>query len=268
MLFFAAKGLEVEQTVGSDPMQRVNFGYDSTDQLISEVSAETPVPDLNRTYAYDAMGNRTGTQSFTTADTITNTYTTNKLNQYTQIAAVWDGGNGTSTANLTYDVSGNLTQTATTGTNGGSTSQYVFDDADRLIAVVRKDSTGTNEHKSEYSYDGMNRLRVSKEYVWNNNAWELQSTKGRVYDGMNVVQQRDETNAPTAFYTREADIGGGIEGLLARSTLNGQNIEHFFYHYDGRGNIVQMTDSQQANSGRIQVFCFWNFTFVLRGSGY
>ncbi len=242
----------VEQTVGSDPMQRVDFGYDSTDQLISEVSAETPVPDLNRTYAYDAMGNRTGTQSVTTADTITNTYSANKLNQYTQIAAVWDGGNGTSTANLTYDVSGNLTQMATTGTNGGSTSQYTFDDADRLIEVIRKDGAGVNEHKSEYSYDGLSRLCVSKEYTWDNNAWVLQNTKGRIYDGMNVVQERDGTNAVTVFYTRGNHMGGGIGGLLARSTTAG----HFYYHYDGRGNIVQMTDDAQETVANYRYSAF------------
>jgi hypothetical protein len=123
-----------------------------------------------------------------------------------------------------------------------SNINYTYDSANRLTSFVRYDTDGTTPlHKSEFVYDGLNRKRVNKEYSWTNGAWVLDSETRRVYDGMNVVQERDGTNAVTAFYTRGADMGGGIGGLLARTTSSGS----FFYHYDGRGNVTQLTDSNQ-----------------------
>jgi RHS repeat-associated protein len=252
----------VEQVVGAEPMQRINFGYDTTDQLVSEVSAETPTPDLSQSYSYDAMGNRTGSTQGTGTNAVAASYQSNKLNQYTTINAAWNNGTETSTATLTYDASGNMTQMASVGTSGGSTSDYTFDDADRLTSVVRKDGAGTNEHKSEYVYDGLSRLRVSREYSWNNGAWVAVTggEKRRVYDGMNVVQERDDVNAVKAFYTHGQGVGGGIGGLLSRSTAMG----HFYYHYDGRGNVVQMTD---ANQNTVASYKYSAFGTLIASSG-
>jgi len=79
---------------------------------------------------------------------------------------------------------------------------------------------GANLHKSEFLYDGLSRKRISREYEWINGTWELQSEVRRICGGMNVVQERDGTNAVTATYTRGQDMGGGIGGLLARSVYN------------------------------------------------
>ena len=204
------------------------------------------------------MGNRTATQSTSATDTFSTSYGSNRLNQYKQVAASWGSGANTQTGTLTYDASGNLTKVSSvgTGSGGSGTTEYSFDDADRLTSVVYKNGSGVNLTKSEYVYDGISRLRVSKEFSWVNNAWSQTSEKRRVYDGMNVVQERDSTNAPVAFYTRGSDMGGGIGGLLARSVPNGQNTDHFFYHYDGRGNVVQLTDSNQATAASYKYSAF------------
>ena len=133
------------------------------------------------------------------------TYTANSLNQYTSITNTPAGGTPTIT-NYGYDSDGNLV-------SGGNTS-YTYDEANRLTQLIRTNpNTGANEAKSEFVYDGLSRKRISREYSWINNAWVLQSETRRVYDGMNVVQERDDTNAVKISYTCSGNIGG----LLART---------------------------------------------------
>ena len=98
----------------------------------------------------------------------------------------------------------------------------------------------------------MSRKRISREYSWDgaNNAWQLQSETRRIYDGLNVVQERDGTNSITVNYTRAGNIGG----LLAKSTSYG----HFYYHYDGRGNVTQLTDAAQASVASYRYDAFGN----------
>src|SRR5690606_28870929 len=105
---------------------------------------------------------------------------------------------------------------------------YIYDDAERLIAVVQKHAgTLANVAKTEFVYDGLSRLRVTKEYTWNGTSWALtpNSEKRRVYDGMDVVQERDGGNNVTVTYTRDGNIGG----ILARRA----GTTSYYYHYDG-----------------------------------
>ncbi len=69
----------------------------------------------------------------------------------------------------------------------------------------------------------------------------LQNEKRRVYDGMDIVQERDQYNTVTASITRAGNIGG----ILARTT-NGGSI---FYAYDGGGNVTTLTNSAGAQVG-------------------
>ena len=222
-----------ESQVGTNPIQHINFGYDAVNQLTSEVSTEAPLPDVNHSYTYDAMGNRTaaqwpGEQS---------SYTTNVLNQYTAVST-----NGT-TANLSYDERGNLL--------AQGTHRYAYDDANRLSSIVRVDAqTGANEHKSEFVYDGLSRKRITREYDWAEGDWQQIAETRFVYSGRLVIQERDANNNVAATYTRRGNIGG----LLARTTADG----HFYYHYDGRGNVSQLTDSAQATVARYEYDAFGN----------
>ena len=61
-------------------------------------------------------------------------------------------------------------------------------------------------------------------------------------DGMDVVQERDGTNAVKTNYLRAGNIGG----LLAKSRrVAGQADVPFYFHYDGSGNVGQLTDAAQ-----------------------
>ena len=232
----------MEQQVGVNPIQHINYGYDTVNQLVSEVSTETPIPDVRTLYSYDAMGNRATVQEGTAPDLFGTTYSRNRLNQYTSISATAPN-NQSSTDTLSYDESGNLT-------SYGS-MRYGYDDLNRLTRIVRVAAqTGANEHKSEFVYDAQSRKRITREYDWAEGAWELQSETRYVYSGRLVIQERDANNNVTATYTRRGNIGG----LLARTTADG----HFYYHYDGRGNVSQLTDANQATVARYEYDAFGN----------
>jgi RHS repeat-associated protein len=125
-----------------------------------------------------------------------------------------------------------------------------YDDENQLIGVVI-----TNEFKCEYVYDGKLRKRIMREYEWSSGVWTKTNEVRYVYDGLLVIQERDQNNTPTVTYTRGKDImgsleqGGGVGGILARSEhgANPNNPNsHAFYHYDGNGNVVCMINSEQA----------------------
>ena len=68
-----------------------------------------------------------------------------------------------------------------------------------------------------------------------------------IYDGYNVIQERDTNNTVLVTYTRGLDLSmsmsgaGGVGGLLARTDTNGTT----FYHTDGSGNVTALMDGNQ-----------------------
>ena len=141
-------------------------------------------------------------------------------------------------ANYQYDANGNLTSDGTRG--------YVYDDEDRLTRV-----TATNSWKTEFSYDGLHRRRVRKEFIWQNSTWAVAPETRYVYDGSLPIQERDGNNLPLVTYTRGQDLSGtrqgagGIGGLLARTDHSTITPTHAFYHSDNLGNITALVNSRQ-----------------------
>ena len=245
----------VEQQVGADPLQRINFGYGTVDQLTSEVSTEVPTPQVNNLYTYDAMGNRSSAQNSGQRTT----YSRNGLNQYTGFTTTV--GSATATTGFGYDADGNTTAVG----RSGRKETYLYDDANRLVRYTRLNTTtGVREWQSEFVYDGLSRKRITREYSWVNNAWQLQSETRSIYDGMQVIQERNANNTVKATYTRGLDIdgspggAGGIGGLLARSVPGSTSTSHYYYHYDGRGNVVQLTDAAQSTVATYSYDAFGN----------
>jgi len=117
-----------------------------------------------------------------------------------------------------YDANGNLY----TRTQGGNTTTYSFDSQDRLTGIS---SPSLN---IQYQYDGLFN-RVSKtdggtatKYLVDPNGFLPQ-----------IIAEMDGAYNITSYYVYD-----GI-GLVAK--MSGSNV--YYYHYDGSGNTIAMTDS-------------------------
>ena len=242
------------------------YGYDTADNLISRtngVLTETFTPDnLNQLGSISRSGSMTvagllnlspqansllvngvgaavyNDLTFATTNGVTlangnNTFTASLRNSGGQALTNAPTLNLPASVSLYYDYDGNLT-------NDGL-RYFEYDDADRVTAV-----TVSNAWRCEYTYDGLWRRRMTKQYGWNGSSWGSPSNEIHyVYEGMLPIQERNSANTPMVTYTRGLDLGGGIQaaggigGLLARTDANGAA----FYHADGNGNITALINS-------------------------
>ena len=171
-------------------------------------------------YAYDTIGNRT----VASANSVTNTYAANNLNQYTQVDA----------SQLTYDADGNLTQ--------DDRFAYTYDAENRLVTVRPILPTeGALAVVNAYDHDNRRILKRLERFV--DDAWTLVETHSFVYDGNNIVLERiadvdGSENVVEYFWGNDLsnteEGAGGVGGLLAVS------IDGLFYFpcYDQNGNAV------------------------------
>jgi RHS repeat-associated protein len=143
------------------------------------------------------------------------------------------------TVTFLYDLNGNLR------TNGTRVLDY---DVENQLTRVTEPSAW----KAEFSYDGKMRMCISKDYAWRNGAWVLTNEVHRVYNGMLVLQERDQFNVPKLTYTRGKDLSGslegagGIGGLLALSEMSNLSSPiHSYFHADGNGNVTALVDTNQ-----------------------
>ncbi|HEX8234528.1 MAG TPA: hypothetical protein VF600_01085 [Abditibacteriaceae bacterium] len=153
-------------------------------------------PPVNQGYAYDAMGNRTGAQSNGSQTGVYQTsYTSNRLNQITSYTTAQSGT--TTTTTPTYDLSGNMTNVPIG--QGGLT--YSYDEANRLVQIVQRDSSGVYTKKSDFLYDGLNRKVVSREYSWINGAWTPQNQGGiAIQSALHIVETAQPMSAVLFCY--------------------------------------------------------------------
>jgi RHS repeat-associated protein len=144
-----------------------------------------------------------------------------------------------SSVSFSHDANGNLTW--------DGHRAFVYDDENRLVVVQV-----TDQWRSEFFYDGLDRLRIRKEFTWNGSAWTLADETRFIYDGRLVIQERNASNTPQVSYTRGLDLSGslsgagGIGGLLAMTTQPaGSSRQHLYYHSDRGGNVTALSDNWQ-----------------------
>ena len=101
--------------------------------------------------------------------------------------------------------------------NGTDKTTYAYDDADRLTAIQRNDNAGQLLTYSEFVYDYASRRALTREYDYANGVWGLTKVTRRVFDGMDVIQERNYSNQVTAQLVRDGNIGG----ILSRTTATG-----------------------------------------------
>jgi RHS repeat-associated protein len=115
--------------------------------------------------------------------------------------------------------------------------------------LTRYSSSGVNQ---SYQYDGLGR-RVSVS--------SSASTTNYIYDGMNVILERNSAGVTTAGYLRSPTSSGGIGGIISK--LSGTSTQAY-YQYDGLGSVVNLTNSK---SSKVQTYSYDSFGNVIAKSG-
>ena len=244
-----------------DPAGNLNYRTNNTLTLIFGINSLNELTNSTRTGTFTVAGTVAGTPSSspTVNDQPTALYgdksfattsglaLTNGLNTFAAIVQYSDGHNLTNVTisqlptpvMFSYDLNGNLT-------NDGLRS-FVYDDENQLVNI-----NVAGQWKTEFSYDGLGRRRITRDYSWNG-TWNLTNEIHYIYDLSLVIQERDSNNIPLVTYTRGLDLSGrgvqeagGIGGLLARKDRKGS----VFYHGDGAGNITALVDPNQTLEAR------------------
>jgi RHS repeat-associated protein len=169
-------------------------------------------------YSYDALGNRIDVNE----NGDVTSYTTNSLNQYTSVGGV----------TYSYDDNGNLT-------NDGF-YKYYYDCENRLTDV---NYAGNNERVAEYKYDWLGR-RVRKLIY---DGGQVSETIRYWYDGDQVIAEYDGEGTLLRKFIYGAGIDEPVEMYVPGSGW-------YYYHYDGLGSVVALSDS----SGNIVEECSYD----------
>ncbi len=220
------------------------FTTDAANQLNSvtrtgtfTLSGATPAPATSVTVnglAAQTYGDFTFAATNLSLASGNNTFTNIAQNVYGVMATNILTLNLPSSVTLNSDGNGSLT-------NDGSRS-FGYDAENQLTNI-----TLAGQWKSDFVYDGFNRRRIARDFVWQSGAWVLTNETHYIYDGRLLIQERGTNNNSLVTYTRGLDLGGslrragGIGGLLARTDTNGST----FYHADGAGNITALMDGSE-----------------------
>jgi len=126
------------------------------------------------------------------------------------------------------------------------------DPKDQRDAMTLINAQVAGQWRTAFSYDGLNRRRIMKNYSWSGSGWVQTNEMRLIYDGLKIIQERDTNNAVLVTYTRGNDMSGtlqgagGIGGLLARTDTSGTD----YYHADGSGNVTVLMNASQHIVGR------------------
>jgi RHS repeat-associated protein len=223
------------------------FGYNTKGEVTGATNAI--LSTRNQAFSYDQIGNRLSL----IATGGTTSYTSNSLNQYTQVSGF--------SSQPSYDFDGN--QTAT-----GLGQAYIWDAENRLVAVEPV-FPATGDKRVLNTYDAECRRVRRQTFTYTSGTWALSSDEKFVYDGWNVVAVLDAAsgNAVLRTYTWGKDLSGsiqgagGVGGLLA--VKDGAAVYH--YTYDANGNVSEVL----SNSGSIVAhyeYTAFGGTFVISGA--
>lgn len=190
------------------------FGYDVFGQI--NISNEDR-------YTYDQIGNRLSSKIESLFDL---TYTSNTLNQYSQI-----GG-----CSPNYDADGNQIAGLTSASSSERSKLcFSFDAENRLVSVTKNE-----EEEATYKYDYMGRRIKDGDSII-------------LYDGFNAIARYDDnTFVLKTTYAWGNDLSGtlheagGVGGLLSVSEYRRQLPLISYPCYDGNGNITEYLTEEDA----------------------
>ena len=217
----------------------------ASDRYLGDDPSDTSTPTLNEAFAYqfDAIGNRLQA----TAAGITESYTSNELNQYQTIGA----------QTRTYDADGNLT----------SDGQRHYDwTAENRLKSIRPIVPYPEAQRIDYQYDYLGRRIQKTVSQWNGDQYALISDQKFLYDEWNLVATYDATanNTRTTTHTWGLDLSGslqgagGVGGLLSTQEHQGAHAGLYHYACDANGNVTEIFDQSGAIAAHYQYDPFGN----------
>jgi RHS repeat-associated protein len=225
------------------------FSYNTRGEVVNSSNNQTAL--YNRSYSYDAIGNRTtyleGEQD---APVNSFTYSSNSLGQYTEIQKT--SSVPPSVETLAYDEDGNVLSI-------GSGAAYQWDCENRLVKII----SGSNA--INFAYDGIGR-RVEKKFI---------SPAGTVtttyfYDNCNLIYEKAQTQGVESStwktYVWGLDLSnslygaGGVGGLLS-ATIHGDGMSRHSFLFDGNGNVSEVLSGAGEVLAHYEYDAFGNTIF-------
>ncbi len=216
------------------------FAYDAANRLTEIVNSALGLPLLRLDYSLDKVGNRTSLS----VDGISTTFSYDPLNELVSAQL------GPLKTTWTYDQVGNrLKQLAPTGTTA-----YTYDAADRILTAGSTtfafDHNGNLISKASgnaslnYAYDAANRLihatgpGVKSSFAYDGDGNRVaQTTTAGTYSYVNDVN----TSLPVVLAEQGPD--GAITYAYGQALIEAYSQAfNYFYHYDGLGSVVALTD--------------------------
>lgn len=242
----------------------INYTYDALNRLTSEVKKKRlPSNRIYYSYQYefDVTGNRTSLvrelhQKPVVAERGDDDQEENKRPSFWDLPGLTNFG-------YQYDAENRLLQVRADREDTSYIADYEYDNNGNMIKKTEyKENNPFKAEVTVYSYDYENRLikitypdGTTSEYVYDGVGKRVQAIeKGEgthyLYDGLNVIIERDKDNNTIATYTRGLSYGGGIGGIISVTQAENDNSEAeqgwktLYYHYDGIGAVTALTDEE------------------------
>jgi RHS repeat-associated protein len=219
----------------------ISFGFDGANRLTSVVNTMRSLPSVAISYSLDAVGNRTKE----TVAGVTTTFAYDPLNELVSAQL------GPLKNTWSYDAVGN--RVALSSPIGSIA--YSYDAADRLLSAGLStfgyDSNGNRITWTSgrltwaYTYDSANRLVKELGYG-------IDSTFGYDGDGKRVSQTNgtgsysylNDVATALPVVLNEEGPDGDITYAYGRGLIEESSATfNYFYHYDGLGSVVGLTDA-------------------------
>ena len=124
-----------------------------------------------------------------------------------------------------------------------------------------------------HSFDGQHRRVTRTVKEWTAGGWDDIETIQFIYEGWNVIEEYRLTASNTTLvrnYTWGTDLSGslqgagGVGGLLLAEEINGGITTAYHFHYDGNGNVTEITDLNGDSAASYRYDAFGN---TLSGTG-
>ncbi len=219
-----------------------NWAYDNAYRLNSETVVAATEPTRKTEFDWDDAGNRTAIRKYSGGSLASTTYykAASQLNQMLG----WTSGE--TNAVYTYDPKGNRDNKFIIVAGETDTTNYEYDEDNRLIQVTLRDTEQPKVYSFGYDY---RTRRITRETPTEKTT--------HVFDGSLSVQEFDTSESATLSVNnlttesiRGEGMGGGVGGMVY-SVRNGQ-LEAS--HSNHRGDVTIRTD----NMGNINWFARYN----------